>query len=126
MAKKNRIPKKIAGVKIPRAIRKNTLMKGLLGNPVGRQIIADALIAAASAAAAALVASRHGAVKVASRHGAVKKAGKAVANAGEDTLQVARGALKSAASAFTDSLSNAAKLAVGDDDRSRRKHARAH
>jgi hypothetical protein len=114
---KNRIPKKIAGVKIPRAIRKNTLMKGLLGNPVGRQIVADALIAAATAAAAALVASRPG---------GVKKAGKAVANAGEDTLQVARGALKSAASAFTDSLTNAAKLAVGGDDRSRRKQARAH
>jgi hypothetical protein len=106
MAKKNRIPKKIAGIKIPKVLRKNSLIKSLLGSPAGRQVIANALQAAAGAAAAALVASR-------SAGG--QKAGAAIAHAGEDGAELARRALKSAAGALTDALSNAAKSALGEE-----------
>jgi hypothetical protein len=121
MAKKNRIPRKIAGVKIPKMLRNNSLIKGLLGSPTGRQVIAEALQAAAAAAAAALVATR-------AAGGA--KTGTAVARASEDGAKVAKRALKSAAGALTDVLSNAAKSALGDQAATRTRHpqrpARTH
>ena len=114
MAKKNRIPKKIAGIKIPKVLRRNSLIKGLLGSPTGRQVIAQALLAAASAAAAVLTAAKAG---------EAKKAGAAVAHAGEDGIKVAKRALKSAASALSDSLGDSAKSALGLQD-TRRKRQR--
>jgi hypothetical protein len=72
MAKKQKVPKRVAGVKLPKALRKSGLAKSLLGTAVGRQLLADALIAAAGAAAAVLVKDK----------GAeVKKGGRAVARA---------------------------------------------
>ena len=120
MAKKNRIPKKIAGIKIPKVMRRNSLIKGLLGSPAGRQVIAQALLAAASAAAAVLTAAKAGDAKKA---GEAKKAGAAVAQAGEDGIKVAKRALKSAAVALTDSLGDSAKSALGLED-TRRKRQR--
>jgi hypothetical protein len=58
MAKKKAIPKKIAGFKVPKAVRQSKLLRNLLANPVGRQILADALIAGAGAAATTLVRDR--------------------------------------------------------------------
>lgn len=103
---KNRIPKKIAGVKIPKILRKNVLMKSLLGSATGREIVADALIAAAGAAASALVAKAGGA----------KRAGKAIAERTQDTEEMIQHALKSAAHALTENLSGAAKAAFGSDE----------
>lgn len=111
MAKKIRIPKRVIGIKIPKALRKNSLIKGLLGSHTGRQVIADALMAAAAAAAAALAA---GGPK------GVAKAGAAVAHAAEDGTTVAKRAVKSAVDALTDSLSGAAKAAFTDEPRNRR------
>jgi len=113
---KNRIPKKIAGVKVPKALRKNSLIKSLLGSATGRRIVADALVAAASAAASVLMA----------RSDKVQKTGAAIADAGDDATKVAKRALKSAAGAITDSLSNAAKAALGDEAGTQRRGARPH
>ena len=115
MAKKNKIPRKLAGVKIPKVLRKNSVLKALLGSPAGRQIVGEALLAAATAAAAALVASHP---KQAA------KAGTAVKNAGDHTGDLLKTAVKSAATALTGSLGKAAKLALDDSvsrkgDRSR-------
>jgi hypothetical protein len=55
MGKKNAIPKKIAGFKVPKSLRKSALLDNLLKSSVGRTILADALTAGAAAAAAALV-----------------------------------------------------------------------
>jgi hypothetical protein len=113
MAKKNRIPRKIAGVKIPKALRKKSLIKSLLGSPTGRQVIADALQAAAGAAAVALVATRAA---------GGTKTGAATAHPGEDGAQVAKRALKSAAGALTDVLSNAEKAALSREAATRTRH----
>ena len=110
MAKTLKIPKKIAGVKVPKVLRKSTLMRNLLGSEVGRRVVADALVAAASAAAAVLV-----------NRADVRKAGAAVAHTSEDAAKVAKDALKSAAAAVTESLGNAAKVALGQDQPSRSK-----
>ena len=99
MPKKNKIPKKIAGVKIPKILRKDSLLKSLLNSPTGRQIIANALVAAAGAAASALLAGTEGTTK-------------ASANGREEAGKIAKRALQSAAGALTDALSSAAKSAM--------------
>lgn len=61
MAKKKKkfaIPKTISGMKVPKRIRKSSLVRNLLSNPMGRQIMADALVAGAGAAATILIAER--------------------------------------------------------------------
>lgn len=103
MAKKNKIPKKIAGVKIPKLFRKNKLLKGLLGSPTGRALVADALMAAATAAAGVLMASKS---KVAA------KAGKDAADTVTSNADLLKDAMKSAAAAMTQVIANAAKSAL--------------
>jgi hypothetical protein len=104
MAKK--IPKKIAGFKIPKVLRKNSLLKSLLGTAGGRQIVADALVAAAGAAAAALVASQ-----AADRTGGRRKT--SITEASEDGLEAVQRALKDAAAALTNVLGSGARSALG-------------
>src|SRR4051812_28109146 len=48
-----KLPKKIAGVKVPKVLRHGTVTE-FLNSPVGRFVLAEALVAAATAAAAAL------------------------------------------------------------------------
>ena len=104
---KHKIPKRIMGVKIPKALRSSTLLTSLVGSHTGRQIVADALVAAAGAAAAALVAARSE---------TVQKAGNKAVETTEDSGAVLRDALMSAASAVTDVLGKAAKSALGGAD----------
>ena len=55
MAKaKIRVPKAVADVSVPKRLRKAGLVKSILNHPLGRTILADVLVAAAGAAAAAL------------------------------------------------------------------------
>jgi hypothetical protein len=103
MAKKRKIPKKIVGIKVPKMLRKSWLMKSLLGTSLGRQILADALVAGAAAAAAALVAVSSDA-----------EAPKSVARAGKDGLKRAKRAVKDAADAMTNVIGDAAKQALAD------------
>ena len=59
MAKKKvRIPKNVLGMKIPRSIRKSSVIQGLLASKTGREMMAHALTAAATAGAGVLVAER--------------------------------------------------------------------
>ena len=87
MAKKGKgkIPKKIAGVKVPKALRK-ALAGSLVDNPRAREILADVLIAAAGAAAAALVQNRPTGQQIAD-------AGAGAATATRDMAQGAAGAV---------------------------------
>ena len=55
---KAKLPKRIAGFKVPKALRKSKMVTGLLRNDLGRQIVADAIIAGAGAAAVILVRER--------------------------------------------------------------------
>lgn len=52
---KNPVPKKIAGVKIPKRIRKSKLLRKALKSPMGWEILVEAVTAGAAAGAAALV-----------------------------------------------------------------------
>ena len=51
MAKRDtlKLPKKIAGVKVPKGLRQPSTLIDVLNNPVGRLVVAEALIAAAAA-----------------------------------------------------------------------------
>jgi hypothetical protein len=101
--KKNKIPKKIAGVKIPKVFRKNTLLKGLLGSPTGRKVMAEAVMAAATAAAGVLMAAKPK---------AAAKAGQGLVEAVSHDGDILKDALKSAAGAMTDVITKAARSAL--------------
>ncbi len=81
MAKKIKLPKKVAGYRVPKSVRKSTLLRALLNNPMGRDVLANALTAGAGAAAAVLVENREDIAK-AGKKGA-KKGVQAAALAGE-------------------------------------------
>ena len=54
---KDKVPKAVAGVPVPKRLRKASIITSVLNHPLGRRILADALVAAAGAAATAL--NRH-------------------------------------------------------------------
>jgi hypothetical protein len=103
MAKKakTKVPKKVAGVKLPKAMRKSAIGT-LLASQLGREILADALIAAAGAAAAALVKHRPTA-------GQVTGTGKAVADAGANAAGTTRDAVQDAAGVVAGIVTEAAR-----------------
>ena len=49
MAKKNAIPKRVAGFKIPKPIRKSSFLRSMLASKTGRDILGKALVAGAAA-----------------------------------------------------------------------------
>ncbi|MBD9375594.1 hypothetical protein IB238_23580 [Rhizobium sp. ARZ01] len=102
MAKKTNIPKKIAGLKVPKSIRKSPLLTGLIRSKVGRELLAKALTAGAAAAAAVLIEERKP-VADAAKKGA-SKGGKAVRLAGH--------ALESGAGAAVEVIRDAASSAL--------------
>jgi hypothetical protein len=93
------LPKKVAGVKVPKAVRKSGSLANLFNSQLGREILADALIAAAGAAAAALTRSR-GAKDTAQ---ALSDNGSQAASAGADLTGTAVGAV---ANVVTDAARN--------------------
>jgi hypothetical protein len=81
---------KNSGSKIAKSVKKSGLMD-LIGSNLGREILADALIAAAGAAAAALTQTR-----------TAKKAGAAVADAGAQTADLTQTAAGTVAGVVTE------------------------
>ncbi len=53
-AKRPKVPKRIAGVKIPKSIRKSDLARWLIANPLGRSVVTDALVAGVAAVGSSL------------------------------------------------------------------------
>ena len=47
MAKKLKLPKKVAGYRVPKSMRKSKLLSSMLNNPLGRDVVANALTAGA-------------------------------------------------------------------------------
>jgi hypothetical protein len=68
MAKADRAPKRIAGLKLPKSIRQAPAIRSLLATPAGRKILGDALIAGA-ATAAERVMEAHAAAKAEAANG---------------------------------------------------------
>ena len=104
--KKSGVPKKLAGVKVPKAVRESKSLSTLLTSNLGREILAGALIAAAGAAAAALTRTRtaqNAGHAIADAHATVLVCaatpdGHALADAGagaSDSVQTAAGAVAS-------------------------------
>jgi hypothetical protein len=112
---KGKLPKTIGGIKVPKALRKS-LASSLLDSPKAREILADVIMAAAGAAAAALVRNRASGQQVTA-------AGEAAIDAGAGAASVTGEVAQSAAGAVTDVVADAARhilptslTAAGDDD----------
>ncbi|MGI0523447.1 hypothetical protein [Rhizobium giardinii] len=98
---KNRIPKKVAGYKVPKTIRKSSVIQTLLASNIGRNVLANALTAGAGAAAAILVEEREeiaATTKKGARKGArvIGLAGDAIRSAAEAATEVVRDAADAA------------------------------
>jgi hypothetical protein len=117
MAKKKApLPKKIAGVKVPKMVRKSRMLRAMLRNPMGRDLLANALVAGAGAAAAVLIEER----------GTVTEEGKQTAKAGKKAgkksfraAQIAGHAMESAVSAMMGVVSDAAHTIVPSNTKKR-------
>ena len=83
-------PTRVLGVTVPKTV--TNALDGLVNSPRGREILASALVAAASAAAAALVKSPDS-PQVAKAREAVSEAGEQVTSATKDLSAAAAGAL---------------------------------
>src|SRR5687768_10526306 len=100
---KNRIPKKIAGLKIPKVVRKNTVLKALLASPTGRKILGEALLAGATAAAAVLASTNAD---------QISDAGKGAAKRGKKAGNIAARVIKDATGAMVSVISDAASVVL--------------
>jgi hypothetical protein len=108
--KKNPIPKRMAGVKMPKTIRKSRMLRAMLASKRGRDLLADALVAGAGAAAAVLVKDRE----------QVADAAETGAKKGARALGIAAEAMESAASAVMATVSDAANSLMPNRDRDRK------
>jgi hypothetical protein len=102
---KNRIPKKIAGFKVPKSIRKSPMLKVLLGSAAGRRILGDALMAGATAAAAVLIQNNQD---------DVARTGKQAVKGGRKAGSIATRAVKDAAGAMVGVIGDAAQAVLPD------------
>jgi hypothetical protein len=91
---KGKRSKKAAGLKVPKALRKG-LVGSFLEDPRTREVLADVLMAAAGAAAAALIKHR--------------PTGQQVAEAGASAASATRDAVQGAAEAVTETVADAAR-----------------
>lgn len=99
---KAKVPKKVAGLKVPKAFRKLGALDALVGTPIGREVLAGALIAAAAAAANALRQHAPSAAEIG-------EAGKAVGKAGSDAASAAGDITRTAAAALAGVVADAAQ-----------------
>lgn len=112
---KNKLPKRIAGFKVPKALRRSKLVRGLLGSELGRHIVADALVAAAGAAATVLVRERE----------EIIEAGEKGARKGKRALGLVTEAADSAAAAALGAVTDAARTMMSEKKpRPRKRSAR--
>ena len=111
---KMKVPKRIAGFKVPKQIRKSALLRGLLASKAGREIAGRALVAGATAAAAALVAERR----------EVAEATKKGARKGARTLGLLSGAAESAVGAAMEVVTDAARAMLPEKNKHQSRKAR--
>ena len=111
---KMKVPKRIAGFKVPKQIRKSALLRGLLASKAGREIAGRALVAGATAAAAALVAERR----------EVAEATKKGARKGARTLGLLSDAAESAVGAAMEVVTDAARAMLPEKHKHQSRKAR--
>lgn len=103
MPKRNKVPKRLAGVKLPKALRKSGIVKSVLGSQLGREIAANALVAAASGVAAAIVAIKGD---------DIVEAGETAAEKGKEGGKIVKDAVQSAASALDGAIGEASRAVL--------------
>jgi hypothetical protein len=108
--KKATLPKRVAGIKVPKGLRRSRMLRSLLASQLGRQVVADAIVAGAAAGAAVLVGERHEVARGA-RKGARK---------GARGLALASEAVESAAGAMLDVVAEAARSMLPEKPRKKR------
>lgn len=106
---KLKIPKKIGGVKVPKALRKSKSVDTLLNSPVGRELLAGAIVAGAGAAAGALANYQPAKETIAGAGEAVAGTGAAAAGAAQDAVQGAAAVIGSALRDLAGRLSSSNK-----------------
>lgn len=104
-----KVPKSLAGWKIPNSLRKSGVITQFLNNDLGRRILADVLVAAAGAAAAALVQHRPSEAQVA-------LAGEAALDSGRRAVTATAGAVQAAAGTLGSVLTEAVLSIFSSDD----------
>jgi hypothetical protein len=107
MAKKGKtaLPKRVAGIKVPKGLRKSRVLRSLLASRLGRQVVADAIVAGAGAGAAVLVGERR----------EMAEGAKAGARKGARGLALATEAVESAASAMMEVVAEAARSMLPEE-----------
>lgn len=93
---KTKLPKTLLGVKVPKALRKARMVKQLLKNPAGRDLLVGALTAGAAAAAQSLARGLPDTRQLANGGEALAESGAEAAGATKDTVQDAALALSGA------------------------------
>ena len=106
MAKSYQLPKKVIGMKIPKALRDLGWLQTFLESDIGRRILAEALVAAAAAAAAALAGTQ-------TETGA--KAGKVVKKSARKGKHLVKDVVHSSAGAATEIIGNAARSMLPEE-----------
>src|SRR5215212_12266997 len=108
-----KLPKKIAGVKVPKFLRQPGTIVDFLNSPVGRLVLAEALIAAA----AALKNYKPAAETVGQAAETVEKAGSEAATTATDLVQSAAGGLADVAAGVVRQIVPASSAADDQTDR---------
>jgi hypothetical protein len=103
------LPKTFAGMKVPKALRNSSMISALINNPVGREVLADALLAGATAAAAALRANAAATRRVGRARKAVAAASSDAAESAAKTKDLVEHAVGTASGALTEAVGKAAK-----------------
>lgn len=118
MATKVKVPKSIAGVRVPKRLRKSKTLESLLKDPLARTVVADALVAAAGAAAAALARHRPSTSQVVRTGANAAEAGGRAMSATTEVVGAAMGAVADAAHTAPTGESEPAR-----SERPRKRHA---
>ena len=119
---KAKLPKTVAGVRVPKAIRSSVLLDELLNSELGQEIFAEALVAAAGAVCSVLTKKRPSADQIAQAGHAVTDKGAEVASGSKS---LTRNAVDIVAEIVTDAARSVLSVSLtrADDDKTR---AHAH
>jgi len=123
-AGKTRVPKKVAGVKVPKTLRKSKTLDTLLGSPFGREVLAGALVAAAGAAASYLIKHRPSRDQIAEAGEAAAEVGAEGASATKDMTQAAAAALAELVTVAAEKYLPAGQLTKGDKNKEAERETR--
>jgi hypothetical protein len=114
MAKKLKLPKRIAGIKIPKTIRKGTVGE-FMSSPAGQLVIAEALVAAAGVFTVKKADENLDAADVVKHPGdSVRRVAQSLTASGSDQTERLTFALKEAARAFKTAMENGPPAQASD------------